>query len=131
MIDAFVRSFLGEWGGALLDFYLANSLWINALLLLYAGVVVFARRNYWQTLAAILSNLQERYGESLQKKTRAELKSLLQMGELPWDKLLEGQWFPFIAVPKGFLIRIRNRETLQQLFNADILSEVFHAQNKS
>jgi len=36
MVNAFIRSMIGSWGNAFLDFYLANSIWINTILLLYA-----------------------------------------------------------------------------------------------
>jgi hypothetical protein len=45
MIDVVVRSFIGNWGGILLDFYSEHSLWINGLLLIGALVLGYWRKN--------------------------------------------------------------------------------------
>lgn len=44
MIDIVVRSFLGNWGRILLDFYAEHSLWINGLFLISALVVGYFRK---------------------------------------------------------------------------------------
>ncbi len=68
MIDAFVRGVLGTTGSQVLDFYIQNNLWINALLFAYAILVVFARRNYGQVARHILAEFFQKHGDKLARK---------------------------------------------------------------
>jgi hypothetical protein len=68
MIDALIRGTLGTVGTHLLDFYVQNSLWINALLFVYAILVIFARRNYGQVARHILADFHRKHGDKLDRK---------------------------------------------------------------
>jgi len=47
MINAFIRSSIGSLGRAIMDFYIENSLIINAIILMYAFLVFIGHRNYY------------------------------------------------------------------------------------
>ena len=68
MVDVMVRGFLGEWGQALLNFYQQNSVWINALLLLYFLIVIFSQNNYKHTLASLILAIENKYPGQFERK---------------------------------------------------------------
>jgi hypothetical protein len=128
MIDAVVRSMLGTWGAALLDFYIANSLWINGLALAYALLVVFARRNYDLSLNSLLSSLKNKYGNQLQKKGAGTVLEMVKKADLPWDDALGRSKIPFLTPPRSIRLYRKNRETLQKLVTPEKLAELLKAE---
>lgn len=133
MVDALVRRFLGTAGSGLLDFYSEHALWINACLLLYAMLVVFARQNYAQVAGFILADFFQEHGNQLAKKSPKEIRGLLLKSEIPWRHGKQAGWFPFISSPQGILLRLKSDRTLQQIFPIDVLVEtvVRHTSSRS
>lgn len=119
MIDIFIRSLLGPWGQQLLDFYLANSLWINGLIFLYFGTLVVSRRSYHRSLAAIAAAVESRYSQPTGKTSGREIKMRLAQDGVPWEAGLQAWPWPMIAGPRSLLPRLKNRQTLQKLFPPD------------
>ncbi len=131
MIDALVRKFLGTAGSGFLDFYMQYSLWINALLFSYAVLVIFARRNYAQVIQYILADFIEKYGNTLAKKSPKEIRTLLLKWKIPWENGMRVGWFPFIASPQGFLLRLKSDRTFQKIFTIDVLVDTIIRQTSS
>jgi len=124
MIDAFIRSMLGTWGNSILDFYIANNFWINALILLYAVLVALGRISYHRS-ALFLSNwFQEKYDQDARLKSRSNLIRLIEKEDIPWDLAIESFWFPLITPPTRFVPYIKNQLTLQKLFNKETLVDL-------
>lgn len=123
MIDALIRGALGTAGSLLLDLYLQNSLWINALLFTYAILVVIARRNYGQVAVYILAGFIQEHGDKLAKKSPKEIHALLLKWKIPWEEGLQAGWFPFVSSPRGLLLRVRSIRTFQKIFTMDGLVE--------
>lgn len=97
MIFAFIRGYIGGFGRALMDFYIANSFVINGLLLFYALLVFIAQRNYLFILKKIflaLGLIKEGEKNKLVRKVSAA-----DYQRISWDELRKGVWFPFIAAP--------------------------------
>ncbi len=128
MVDVFVRSLLGPWGARLLDAYLANSLWINGLILLYFAVLVISRWNYRRALTAILVAIEDRYSQPNGRQTAREMKSRLAQDGIPWEKGLQAGAWPLIAGPRTLLPRPKSARALQQLFPADVLAALYAEQ---
>ena len=122
MVDVVVRGFLGGPGVALLDFYLAQSLWINGLLILYVALVAIGRRNYRLLRRCLLTQLELELGGNQQ--TRRQIERRLGKMELPWDTVLAASRFPLVALPSGWLLRPKNRRTLQAFFTPQKLTEL-------
>lgn len=122
MVDIFTRSMLGPWGQRLLDFYLANSLWINGLILLYFAILFLSRWNYRRAQAAILAGLQARYGPTSGKKSAGEISGRLAQDGIPWEDGLRATTWPLIAGPRGIVPRPKTARALQQLFPLDALA---------
>ncbi len=122
MIDIFTRSMLGPWGQRLLDFYLANSLWINGLILLYFLVLFLSRWNYRRAQAAVLDELQARYGQMSGKKVAREISARMAQDGVPWEAGLRATAWPLIAGPRALVPRPKSSLALQKLFPPDALA---------
>jgi hypothetical protein len=123
MIDALVRRFLGTAGTGLLDFYVQNSIWINAVLFTYVILVVIARRNYGQVAQHILADFLQKHGDKLARKSPKEIRALLLKWKIPWESGMQAGGFPFISSPQGILLRIKSDRTFQKIFPIDVLVE--------
>lgn len=115
----------------MLDFYLQNSLWINLVLFIYAMLVVFARRNYFQVEDRLLTAFIQEHGDKLARKSRDEIRALLMKWNIPWGSGMQAGWFPFISTPQGFLLRMKCEETFQKIFPIDVLVETLVKQTSS
>lgn len=131
MIDALVRGALGTTGSHLLDFYIQNDLWINAILFAYALLVVFARRNYFQVAQFILDDFIQEHGDNLAKKSPKQIRGLLLKWKIPWEYGMRAGWFPFISSPKSILLRLKSDRTFQKIFPIDALVETVVQQTSS
>jgi len=133
MIDALIRGVLGTAGAQLLDFYIQNSLWINALLFTYAILVVVARRNYEPVVQHILAEFFQKHGDKLARKSPNEIRALLLKWKIPWKNGMQAGWFPFISSPRSILLRLKNDRTFQKILPIDVLVEtvVQHTSSRS
>ena len=131
MIDALIRGTLGTAGTRMLDFYVQNSIWINALLFAYAILVVFARRNYLQVARHILADFIQKHGDKLTKKSPREIRALLLKSKIPWENGMQAGWFPFISFPQGILLRFKSNRTFEKIFPIDVLVETIVQQTST
>ncbi len=131
MIDALIRGTLGTAGTRMLDFYVQNSIWINALLFVYAILVVFARRNYLQVARHILADFIQKHGDKLTKKSPREIRALLLKSKIPWENGMQAGWFPFISFPQGILLRFKSNRTFEKIFPIDVLVETIVQQTST
>jgi hypothetical protein len=121
MINAFIRSSLGTWGSAVLDFYIQNSLWINILILIYAAAVVIGRWNYRQFLNSLLGEFCLKQAELIARKNRADLKYALKHTVLPWEKAMQALRFPLLTPPGKYGFVLKNKVNLEKLFETEKL----------
>jgi hypothetical protein len=131
MIDALVRGVLGTTGSHLLDFYIQNNLWINAILFAYALLVVFARRNYFQVAQFILADFIREHGDKLASKSPKQIRGLLLKWKIPWENGMQAGRFPFISSPQSILLRIKSDTTFQKIFPIEVLVETVVQQTSS
>jgi len=122
LIFAFVRSLIGSVGRAIMDFYIANSLPINSVILLYALLVFFARRNYFFILNTIL------HEAGLLEKGKAGVKkpklSKSDFEKIDWDLLKSKVKFPFFALPRRWAIKLTTKNVLVKQFNLETINEL-------
>ncbi len=122
MIIGLIRGTIGTWGSAILDFYVSNGLWINGFILLYALLVVLARRAFdlgWQSL---VTSLQSQQGRQFVGKNWKSMIKAMESSNLPWDRVLGRNWFPFMTPPGSIWIYPKNRETFQKLLTPERLA---------
>jgi hypothetical protein len=124
MVNAFIRSMIGSWGNVILDFYLANGFWINGLLLLYALLVVFSRRNFDNSLQLLLFSLQKEFGEQFAKKGPGSLMEILKKAAIPWAAALTKSPLPFITPPGSFRLYPKNAQTFQKFITLEKLVDL-------
>jgi len=124
MIDAFVRSILGDWGNIALDFYIANSLWINAIFLIYALLVVLSHRNYKRITKSTLTFLHEKYGSQLQKKGTGSLVLMMKKAGIPWDEILKRGTNPFLSPPGSIRLYLNNQKSIEKLLPFEKIAEL-------
>lgn len=122
MVRALIEQMLGAWGTALFDFYEANSLYINLVVVLYGGVVVLS----WMNLKGIRRQLVEEIAAQLERLPEQEAdtppKNVLRRVEIPWAAAIENRRFPLVALQTSFLPRRATLETVQGLLPAEELA---------
>lgn len=124
MVNAYIRSMIGSWGNALLDFYIVNSLWINAIILLYGLLVVLSRRNFDLSLQSLLATLQNQYGEQFTKKGPGSILRMLKKAAIPWAEALSKSRLPFITPPGRFWLYPKNIQTFQKFITLEKLVDL-------
>jgi len=115
-IFEWVKDMTGIWGPALLDAYLRNSGWINAIFLLYGLVLLLS----WQNLSRMHDGLVTRIVEQAKSRQHAEKsKKVIRLGEfqLPWEEIALLSRFPFIARQTGLVIHRSTPENLRALIS--------------
>lgn len=122
MIDAFIRSLIGSWGRAILDFYIANSFVINAIILFYGLLVYLAHICYLSTYRFILKEL----GLNLEaiSKGKKISKRKLDWDRIDWDEAYRAHWFPLITHPKRWLVLWKTKDVLRKLFSVEQVTQL-------
>jgi len=128
MVYAFIRSLIGSFGRALIDFYIQNSLWINTIILIYALLVVFAHRNYFVVLQQIF--MQIRSSNEKYLKEGIVRVSPSDYGKIDWDEIRRSMKFPLVSKPKSWGIKWLNRTFLEREFDINKLNEFLTAARK-
>ena len=124
MIYAFIRGMLGKSGDIILDFYITNSIWINALVLLYGVLVVLARRSFNLCEQLLVSSIQSRYSRHFERKKTSSILKTLKGVHMPWEQALKTSSFPFMSPPGSIRIYPKNLRTLQKLLPLERLAEL-------
>jgi hypothetical protein len=115
MIFGIIRGFLGEFGRVVLDFYLANSLSINSLVLIYGLFIFFSRRNYLAIWQRTLFNIG--FDPEKQNHKLKISKSLYK--KIDWQEISNSIWFPFITAPGKWNLELKNEKSLKILFSIE------------
>ena len=124
MIYSFIRGMLGSSGDMLLDFYVANSLWINALILLYAILVAVARHTFDVSRKLVIAFLESQYSQQFEQKKSGSVLNALHKINIPWDQALGHSAFPFMTPPGSIWIYPKNSATFQKLLPLEKLAEL-------
>jgi hypothetical protein len=122
MVRVLIEQMLGTWGTALLDFYHANSLFINLLIVLYGGLVVLS----WTNLKGIRRQLVQNLVAQLQAIPNLEVDAqphkVLRQVNIPWEQAIEQRRFPFVAEQTSFLPRRATLAIVQSLLPPEELA---------
>jgi hypothetical protein len=122
LIFAFIRSLIGSVGRAIMDFYIANSLLINSIILLYALLVFFARRNYYFILNTIL--LEAGVVETGKVGFKKSKLSKSDFEKIDWDLVKNRIKFPFLALPKKWTMKLVTKNELVKQFCLENVNEL-------
>lgn len=131
MIDAMIRGSLGQLGSAILDFYQANSLSVNGIILFYLLMLILGRQTYTMLKNRIKEYFLQRYGEKVQNKSSRWFKKTLEKDELDWNTLSKSTWILVIVSPKSLLIRFKSIKNLKKIFTSEQIASLFKDQADS
>ncbi len=114
-----------------MDFYIANSLIINSVILLYAFVIFLSRRNYFFILNIILREIGI-YDEE-KKAIKKKQISNTDFMNINWDSVKSRVKFPFITLPKQWsLVILTKKQTLERHYSREkinlLLNEIIAKQ---
>ena len=118
MIYAFIRSYIGGFGRALMDFYIANSFVINAIVLIYGLLVYLAHISYLKAYRYSLEKLGVNL-TPLEKNKPAKIPTRLDFTKLEWREIAKTYWFPLIAPPRSLLLSIKTQSVIQHYFGEE------------
>ena len=124
MIDIIVRSFIGDLGGNILDFYLEYSLIINGIILLYFLCVVLGRRNYSFILNSVLKFLENDHQRLFTKKNPDNVAKILKSINIPWMEILDNSKFPVLTPPGRYWFYLKNTRNIKKLFSEEALANI-------
>jgi len=128
MIDAIIRGSLGQLGSAILDFYQANSLLVNGIILFYLLMLILGRQTHTILKNRIKEYFLQRYGEEVQNKSNKWFKKTLEKNDLDWQTLSKSSWMPIIVSPKSILLRCKSIKNLKKIFTSEQIAELFKDQ---
>ncbi len=125
MINAIIRGSLGEFGSALLDFYIGNNLWINAILLLYALFLVLAKNTHKKMKQSVKDHFFKMYGEDVSDKSTSWFKKTLERNPPDWEKIQKNAWWPLISIEKSLWFQVKSSKTIQEIFTPEKIHQIF------
>ena len=131
MIDAFIRGLLGSAGSALLDLYIANSVWINLLIFLYVLLVLLGKGTYTSMKQEILRQLAAGYPEGLDQKSSAWFEKALLSKPLDLAKVSQGAKLPWVTPPKKYYFRLKSPKAIQELFTPEVIRSWFQPESSA
>ena len=122
MIFAFVRSLIGNFGRAFMDFYIENGFVINGIILIYALLIFITHRNYLIALEKIIIELRNS-NESLRNKQIKKI-NISQYNKIRWEVLRKSIWFPFISEPKKWVFSLCTLNYLKNEFSLEKINNL-------
>ena len=132
MVDAIIRSTIGDWGSALLDFYREYSLIINSVIFLYAMVVVFSRRTYYGMLDTLVPRLMDTYEKEFKGRNSDQIQKILDRIKVNKNELLDLGRFPFISSPGGLIPYPKTIERVDSMLTNEVLAgEIYRRKMKT
>ena len=111
MLKRIVTYFLGPWGMNVLRFYIANSVWINAVIISYMLILTMAYVNYRGIKMQIMDKLQAEINLQSRRK-----KFSVSMNSLDIKKPL----LPLISGKLSFFPRRYSIRNIEEMLNADV-----------
>ena len=110
-----VERLFGAWGVQALDFYLANSLWINAIVLLYGLVLAIAWLNLQTIRRKLVSDLVIQIRNHPEIGADSNVNAVLRATTIPWEHAVGEARFPLVAEQWAFGLRRTSVEAVQPL----------------
>jgi hypothetical protein len=125
MFDAIIRGTLGNFGSAILDFYIANALWINTALLAYALILVVAKRGYHRIKEIIKYELIQHYGEGFSEKNERNFIKAVRRFQFDWQALAKETKIPILSTEKAVYFRFKSPAFLKKHFTPEKIYSLF------
>ena len=121
MVRAFIEMTLGRWGVAVLEFYEANSLPINTLVVAYGLTLTLSWANLVRIRKWLAATIAYRIYERPDMGPDTKLKRVLREIEIPWEDAVKRR-FPLVSKQMGLWPRRTTTEAIQALLPAEELA---------
>ncbi len=119
MILDWIQSTLGTWGSAVLQFYLANSLWINLIIVAYGAWILLSWTNLKRIRSALIWSLVSQLNGQQANAVTGKQETVKPV--VPWQSTVAQSRFPFISHHYAFLPRRLSVEAVQRMLPAEDL----------
>ena len=125
MILVYIQAMLGTWGSAVLQFYMAYSLWINLLIVVYGIWIIFAWSNLKRIRHTLIWSLVSQINQQQPKPVPGKPGKKQEPDlDIPWQSTVAGVRFPFVAKQFAFWPRYLSVDSIQQMLPAkDLITE--------
>ena len=123
MIRAFIESMLGTWGVRVLNFYEANSLYINSVVVIYGMVIVLSWTNLVSIRKVLVYEMVMQMKEHPKINRKSKTKQVLQEINIPWEETISKVRFPLVARQASLWPKRLNLENVQSLLTPEELAE--------
>jgi hypothetical protein len=125
MFDAIIRGTLGNFGSAILDFYIDYALWINSVLLFYALFLMVAKRGYTRIKEVIKHELIAHYGEGISGKNERNFIKAVERFQFDWQALAKETKSPILSPEKALYFRSKSPAFLKKHFTPEKIYALF------
>jgi len=107
---------LGPSGVRVLEFYIANSVPINGLIVLYAALLLLARYNLRRIESLAVRHVQQQLDAAGVSPAAAAARKRPPIPGPAWPEILaQGSRFPFVAGAKSWYPRPARPDTMERL----------------
>jgi hypothetical protein len=130
IVQGILQGFLGDWGMKVGDWYMANSLWINGIILFYALLISICWKNYSTVSNFLRRSLIDQISPKMKTWTKAEINKNLKSIEIPWEAARKKMFIPIMAKSGSYLPKFASIDFLQGTFNQDFMVESLRDINK-
>jgi hypothetical protein len=125
-----IKGFIGSWGLNAVDFYMANSLWINGSILLYALIISTCWRNYETIKKSILQSITSQLELKGKSWSKAEISRSINSAQISWESEKKHIRIPLIAKSGSYMPKFASVEAIEKLFPKDLLINTIRNSNK-
>jgi hypothetical protein len=123
MIRALMETILGQAFSEALRFYIANSLPINLVVLVYGTVMLMSYHNLSRIRRRLIDTIVETLKPEVEAQRKIRMERVLKEIEIPWQTGVSSSQFPLIARQMALLPQRVSIETVQSLLPVEDLIE--------
>lgn len=131
MVDALVRGLLGQVGSAILDYYTANSLWINTVILVYVFLIFLGKRSYASMKNTVQQYLTQEHGPELGNNSISWFKKTLKKHPMDWEEVKHSSAIPIVTPPKSWVFRAKTDKVIKELFSPELIASFYKKQTEN
>ncbi len=125
MFEAIIRGTLGEFGSAILDYYINNQLWINGFIMLYALVLVLAKRGYSAITDALKTEILRKHGKDFFAKSERNFKKSYNKIDFDWSSIVKQTYMPIVSTKGSLIFQVKSVSSLKKHFTPEKVYDVF------
>lgn len=129
IIRGIIQGFIGEWGIKVSDWYYANSLWINGVLLFYALMIYIAWKNYQTVTDFLLKTIIDEISPNMKTWSKSEISKNLKRIEIPWEDARRKAIIPLFAKSGSYLPRLISIDQIKNAYSSDFFIESLKKMN--